>query len=75
MKQEQTESADEYLNLFREAVKNCQHGDTADDIVRDRLVVTVRGMRLQRKYYECTTLILWRRRKTNYVQVRSLRDI
>jgi uncharacterized membrane protein YgaE (UPF0421/DUF939 family) len=58
MKQEQTESADEYINRLREAVKNCQYGEKADEIVRDRLVVTVEDMVLRRRYYECTTLTL-----------------
>jgi hypothetical protein len=29
IKQEQSKSADEYLNRLREAMKNCQYGDTA----------------------------------------------
>jgi cobalamin-dependent methionine synthase I len=39
-------------------VKNRQYGDTADDIVRDRLVVTVSDMGLRRRYYECTRLTM-----------------
>jgi hypothetical protein len=51
MKQEQGESANEYVNRMRETVNNCQYGElVVDTIMCDRLMVTVRDLDLRKAY-------------------------
>jgi hypothetical protein len=52
-KQEDDESADQYINInrLRKLIKTCKYGDMADDLLRDKLIISIRDKRLRARFY------------------------
>jgi hypothetical protein len=62
-KQEDDESADQYINInrLRKLIKTCKYGDMADDLLRDKLIISIRDKRLRARFYanHRLTLMEW----------------
>jgi hypothetical protein len=57
-RQEEGESADDYVNRLRKLIKNCKYGELSDEFLRDRLVVSIKDRGLRRRFYENNKLTL-----------------
>lgn len=50
--QESGENIDQYIHRLRGLIKNCQYGDMQDELLLDRIVVSVKDVRLRQRLWE-----------------------
>ena len=50
--QESNESVDAYVTALRKLAKTCNYGTLADSLIRDRIVVGIKTIQLERNYYK-----------------------
>lgn len=55
---EENEKIDQYINRLRGLIKNCQYGPIADELLLDKIIVSIRNVKLRSRLWENNQITL-----------------